>query len=369
MSADKPRILVTVLNWGLGHATRCIPLIRQLEQQGATVIAASDGVSLHLLRAEFPHLTVLELPSYRIRYETSNMVWNIARQLPRILYAVRAEHRMIRHWVRKYRAHGIISDNRYGCYHKNIKSVLITHQLHLRLPGKALQWAVNQLLHRILRRFDAIWVPDLPGTPNLSGVLSHPPPEHLQVHYIGPQSRMQTFKKDAEKEPTWQRHKTEYDAGVILSGPEPQRTILEQRLLEQAVMLDDYHFVFVQGKTGEGKEHYFLADHIEVVSYLTSNELNALLSVCKAVVCRSGYSSIMDLAALGLKAVLIPTPGQTEQEYLAEYFAEKNVFVRQRQEELDLEKALGALSGTTGLDPVCYQEEHLEKILHTWLFS
>lgn len=365
MSSHKPCILVAPLNWGLGHATRCIPLIRLLEEQGANVLLASDGVALHLLRAEFPHLTAVELPSYRIRYYTSNMVWNIARQLPRIFYAIRAEHRMVRHIADKYKVKGIISDNRYGCFHEHIKNVILTHQLHVQLPDKIPKWPVNNILHNLLAKFDRVWVPDLPDAPNLSGLLSHPPPAHLKVDYIAPQSRMQRLRADTQM--SWQKQKTEYDVGVILSGPEPQRTILEQRLLEQAMMMTDRHFIFVQGKTQERKEHYFMADHIEMVSFLTSRDLNLLLLSCAAVVCRSGYSSIMDLAVLGLKAVLIPTPGQTEQEYLARWFSERNIFATQNQDTLDLETGLKRLPHTNGLQPEQYTDHLLKNILQSWL--
>jgi len=153
---------------------------------------------------------------------------------------------------------------------------------------------------------------------------------------------------------------------VILSGPEPQRSILEQKLLEQAMALTDRHFTFVQGKT-QGMEHHFVAENVEVVSYLTSRHLNELLLSCQVVVCRSGYSSLMDLAALGNKAILIPTPGQTEQEYLADYFADQGVFVAQRQEEIDLEKGLEAIFSTTGFVQGQLEVIHFKAILEEWL--
>jgi len=374
-----PRILVAPLNWGLGHVTRCIPLIEALERRGVSVMLASDGVALHLLKAEFPHLPVVELPSWRIRYGTSNMVWNIALQLPRILYAIRAEHRMVRHLIRTHHIDGIISDNRYGCFNHQVKSVILTHQLRLRIGNRYIQWAANALLRVALRKFDIVWVPDVPGEPNLSGSLSHPTPEELLVRYIGPLSRMSTVGRtrplhsgleastaDHPLPVSTPGRKTKYDVAVILSGPEPQRSILEQKLLEQAMALTDRHFTFVQGKT-QGMEHHFVAENVEVVSYLTSRHLNELLLSCQVVVCRSGYSSLMDLAALGNKAILIPTPGQTEQEYLADYFADQGVFVAQRQEEIDLEKGLEAIFSTTGFVQGQLEVIHFKAILEEWL--
>lgn len=361
------RILVAPLNWGLGHATRCIPLIEALERRGDSVILASDGVALHLLKAEFPHLPVVELPSWRIRYETSNMVWNIAWQLPRILYAIRAEHRMVRYLVKTHHIDGIISDNRYGCFNHRVKSVILTHQLRLHIHQKPLQWITNALLRMALRKFDVVWVPDVAGEPNLSGSLSHPKPEELLVRYVGPLSRMK--KEPDTKNPKAgapRPRKTEYDVAVILSGPEPQRSMLEHKLLEQAMAFTAHRFIFVRGKT-QGMEHHFVTENIEVVSYLTSHALNELLCRSKVVVCRSGYSSLMDLVALGNKAILIPTPGQTEQEYLADYFAEKGIFVTQRQDEIDLEKGLESISASTGFVPEQFEHTDFQEVLGEWL--
>src|SRR5690349_19170069 len=133
-------VLVAPLNWGLGHVARCIPIIRTLEQMGIAVVLASDGVSLHLLKAEFPHLPAVKLPSYRIRYYSQNMVLNIARQMPRIVYAIRAEQWYTERIVQEHGIQGIISDNRYGCFSKKVPSVLLTHQLNLRMRLRALKW-------------------------------------------------------------------------------------------------------------------------------------------------------------------------------------------------------------------------------------
>lgn len=351
------RILVAPLNWGLGHATRCIPLIKTLQQQGAEVILGSDGAALQLLRAEFPDLPSFALPSYRIHYRTANMVRNIAPQLPKILYAIQAERKATARIVREHGIDGIISDNRYGCFSSRAKSVILSHQLKLRVPGpRALEWAVNTLLREALARFDEVWAPDYEGEQNLAGELAHTPdPIHRQVKFIGPLTRMRHYEREQE-----------YDVAVVLSGPEPQRTILEQRLMEQALALPQ-RFIFIQGKT-KSRKHHYAADNVEVVSYLTSHELNDVLLASDVIVCRSGYSSIMDLAVLGKKAIFIPTPGQTEQEYLADFFSVRNIFWVQTQEKINLETGLECVRVTSGLQadrlpPAGAYEEHLR----SWL--
>jgi uncharacterized protein (TIGR00661 family) len=329
-----PKIMIAPLNWGLGHAARCIPLIQALMKRDIPLVLASDGAALRLLQAEFPTLPSAELPSYGIRYASHNMVRNIAGQLPRIVWAVRTEQWATERLVHQYGIQGIISDNRYGCFSAKIPSIMLTHQLNLRVPQSFLQWSANQVLHKALRQFDAIWIPDAQGDANLSGELSHPAPKQIPpVTYIGPLSRMQP-----------QSLQKEYDAAIILSGPEPQRSRLEQILLEQAMVLPQ-KFIVVQGKTQQ-KTHQFMAENVEVVSYLTSEELNRVIAASQVVVCRSGYSSLMDLVALGKKALIIPTPGQSEQEYLATYLAHKRLFCTQTQDNIDLKAGLALLVDT-----------------------
>ncbi|MCK6690850.1 MAG: glycosyltransferase [Thermoanaerobaculia bacterium] len=337
------RILVAPLNWGLGHVTRCIPMIQELEQLGVEVVLGSDGVALHLLKAEFPHMQVLELPSYRIRYQSNNMVWNIGRQLPRIVWAVRSEQWVTERAVRALGINGILSDNRYGCFSRRANSVMLTHQLHLRVPGPALEWSANRVLRLALSKFDAVWVPDAAGEDCLSGELSHGPAVHPKTHFAGVLSRMRAYDREYE-----------YDVAVVLSGPEPQRSILEQRLMDQAISLPQ-KFIFVQGRT-QAKKHYYAADNVEVVSYLTSRDLNDVLLASKTLVCRSGYSSIMDLVALGKKAILIPTPGQTEQEYLI-----------QNLDAIDLLAGIMNVGRTSGIPAGEYRTDDFKGLLRKWV--
>jgi UDP:flavonoid glycosyltransferase YjiC (YdhE family) len=330
-----PRYLVAPLNWGLGHASRCIPIIKALQRRGHEVHLASDGAALQLLRAEFPELPIHQLPAWDIRYDTANMIWNIARQLPGLLYAIAAERRATTQLMHQYQFDTIISDNRYGCFHRKANSILLTHQLHLQLPA-ALKWPVQRLLKKAFSNFNALWVPDVDGRPNLAGALAHGTPMHAHTHYIGVLSRMQAGLRPVS---------IVYDMAIVLSGPEPQRTYFEQRLLEQVVALP-YRCIVVQGQTHH-KRHFFAAEHVEVVSYMTTVDLNQVLLSSKVVVCRSGYSSIMDLAVLGKQAILIPTPGQTEQEYLGNYFATEKVFLMQQQHKINIESALELVATTT----------------------
>lgn len=360
------KILIAPLNWGLGHATRCIPIIRTLEKLGASVYLASDGSALRLLKAEFPHLPAFTLPSYRIRYQTKSMVWNIAKQLPRIVLAIRTEQWATERLVREHGIQGIISDNRYGCFSRQTRNVMLTHQIHLKVPNAALQWGANRVLHFALDKFDDIWIPDEEAEPNLAGELSHPSLAGMKTYYVGLLSRFSHQNKAPNANLDGKELPKRLQIAVILSGPEPQRSYLEQLLLEQALALP-HKFVFVKGKT-EVKEHQFVAAHVEVVSYLTSSELNELIRESDLVVCRSGYSSLMDLAVYSdKKALLIPTPGQTEQEYLGHKLARQGAFVCQSQDKIDLESALRQIEATNGFNDKPFDTEVYQEILKNWV--
>lgn len=298
-----PTILVAPLNWGLGHATRCIPIIRSLQANGFAVVIGSDGSSLELLNQEFPKLQTVALPSYQISYakKRSQFKTHFLRRSPKLLKAIRMEHKVLDSLITTYDLCGIISDNRLGLYTSKVPTVFITHQLQV-LSGFTTQ--ITTYLHqRYAKRFDECWVPDYKEDINLSGVLGHPKKLPSNVRYIGPLSR---FKK-APLPKKW-------DVLVLLSGPEPQRTYLETKLLNE---LKKYNgkVLLVRGVVKE--EEARQCKNITIKNFLTSQELEQTINQSAIVISRSGYTTIMDLMTLEKKAFFIPTPGQTEQEYLA----------------------------------------------------
>ncbi|MEW5676829.1 glycosyltransferase [Flavobacterium enshiense] len=324
---SKKRILVAPLNWGLGHATRCIPIIEALENNDFEPVIASDGVALALLKKEFPHLTALELPSYKIEYAQNgeNFKWKLFKQIPNMFTAVRQERKVVDHWLKEHNIDCIISDNRLGVHSKKVPSVFITHQLNV-LTGNT-SWLTTKIHHHFIKKFNQCWVPDVQDKPNLSGKLGHMNKDCFNIKYIGPISRMK--KKDIEQL---------YDLMVILSGPEPQRTLLENKLKEE---LKNYegNVIFIRGVVEE-EQKINQRFNITCYNFMNSEELELAFNQSKMVLCRSGYTSIMDLAKLGKKAFFIPTPGQYEQEYLAKKLKKKGMVPSCKQDDFKIDQLL-----------------------------
>ncbi len=317
------KILIAPLNWGLGHATRCIPIINAVIKKGGTPILASDGEALQLLQQEFPQLKTIVLPSYRIQYTTNgNLKWHLIKQLPKIIKTMRAEHRLVQEIILKENIDGLISDNRFGVWSRKIPSVYITHQLTV-LSG--ITTFFTSFLHqKIIKKFDECWIPDTLSK-RLAGKLAMHKDLKIRTKYLGIISRL--------------HHQTaikKYDICVLLSGPEPQRTLLEKILLKE---LKTYkgNVCFIRGVVSETND-FKTELPFTFYQYLTTTALNKILNQSDLIIARSGYSTILDLASLGKKAFFIPTPKQTEQIYLAINLEQQKITPFCKQATFNLQK-------------------------------
>jgi predicted glycosyltransferase len=332
-----PKFLVCPLDWGLGHATRIIPLVHKLVELNCEVVLAVSGESGELLKEEFPGLSTVHLPSFTIRYSRRNsQVLSILIQIPRFLMYSFYEHRQLKEILQREKFHVVISDQRFGLWNKKAYSVFLTHQLHVKFPFKikTFEKLFNFFQHKILKRYDECWVPDTKNTLNLAGDLSEKTKMMQNLHYIGIQSRF----KSIEKTPTKQG---KIKLLALLSGPEPQRTVLENKIENQLKALDK-EAVIVRGSRRAKKK--MSTNNLTYYNYLKSDELEQLIRNSDFVICRSGYSTLMDLVTLQKRALLVPTPGQPEQEYLAEYLKARGHFYAVSQNKLNLFKDLDKAS-------------------------
>lgn len=317
------KILIAPLNWGLGHATRCAALIRRYMSDGHEVVIAGDGDSLVWLKREFPSLRTMTLAPLRLHYGRGNrQVLAMLSALPQLIRWAVMDHATLQDILAIEHFDLIISDNRFGFYpsqsyvrnHPASRCVYITHQVHIRLPRpwRWMESLVARMHARIINRYNELWIPDYEEQPSLAGELSHVMSTNLvcPVKYIGPLSR---FVPSDDLAPADSPYTL-----AVLSGLEPQRTLFEQQLLKR-FRLSGERLVLVQGLVG--KPNTILhKGNVTIHPWMTDVDLQSAMSHASRIIARSGYSTIMDLAVLGLmdRTELYPTPGQPEQEYLTQ---------------------------------------------------
>jgi uncharacterized protein (TIGR00661 family) len=325
----KKRILLSPLDWGLGHATRCIPIVKQLlENKNFEIIIGADKFTLAILKEEFPSLEIIKLRGYNVKYyKNISIPFSIFLQIPKIIAAILFEHFWLKKTISKHAIDLVISDNRYGLYCRTIPAIFITHQVFIVSPY--FEKIIESINHWFIKKYTQCWIPDFDDAVyNLSGKLSHGKNLPENCIYIDPQSR---FSESIISKNIL------YDIAIVVSGPENERTNFENYLLE-LLKNTILKIVFVRGLKNELK--VLKQGNITFFNYCSSTELFEILKASKIIIAKSGYSTVMDLQAMGKQAILFPTKGQSEQEYLAAYLLEKKFFYTCNKSEFNLEKAL-----------------------------
>ncbi|MGC9471009.1 MAG: glycosyltransferase [Bacteroidales bacterium] len=333
----EPLILVAPLDWGLGHATRTAALIMKLQQMHVQIVIAADGEARRYLRRVFPELHFLKLPFYRVRYFRHIPLWmGILVQLPVICGSIVREHFILRRAVKKLGVDIVISDNRFGCWNRNCYSIYLTHQVTVCLPRwmRILEYPLTRLHRHIISRYDQCWIPDFESEPNLSGKLSHRLPLPPHASFIGPLSALAGS--------PYTPAASEDIVLFVLSGPEPQRSVFEGQVFREiASFPQKKKIVVVRGSAHPMKKPVpGSGNNIQVFDLLPARDLKKIIEKAGLVICRAGYSSVMDLVILKKQGVLVPTPGQTEQEYLSRHLKETGAFFSMPQKHFSLERAL-----------------------------
>lgn len=358
-------ILITPLNWGLGHATRCIPIIETLLNQNINVLIGTDGAAAQLLKSEFPNLQHIKLSGFDIKLPSVNQSLPLimAKQLPKISAGIWHEHQQLQKIIAQHRINGVISDNRYGCYSKLCPSVFITHQLLVKMPAHLsfIEPPLYKLNKWFMQQYQAVWVPDFADpNNNLSGILSHPSGIFLpkSLHYIGTLSRFTPPKQQNQAVLL-------YDILVLLSGAEPQRSYFEKLILQQIANVKNKKIVLVRGIAATHNRQQ-INPNLLAIDHLTATELQQTMEQSEVVIARSGYSTLMDLATLGKAAIFVPTPQQTEQEYLADRLMQQKHYFSMPQNQFDLIKSLQIYKQYTPLK-IETNKLYLENIVKEWI--
>ncbi|MEA3447829.1 MAG: glycosyltransferase [Bacteroidota bacterium] len=311
--------LIAPLNWGLGHASRMIPVIRALQNSGYEVTVAACSPADEMVRQEFPGLRIVPIKSYNIRYSRHRMLMlKLFAQAPGLLWELLYERKWIKQYVETEKPDVIISDNRFGLFHSRVKSCYITHQVNVIMPHylKMFQPLIRYIHRQLIKKYDTCLIPDFSGTGGLSGQLAHSD-SHFNFHhqYLGSLSGfLELPPKPSDVVP---------DVLAVISGPEPQRSLFIHKL--RHVFSDDNRQIWLIA--GQPEITYDHTDkNVRVISHLKRAELKYLMQHVPVLITRSGYTTLMDLFEIKRKAILIPTPGQTEQEYLATYFQQSFEF-------------------------------------------
>lgn len=353
-------ILVCPLDWGLGHATRMVPIIELLNKSGANVIIGADNRPLAFLKQRFPAYRFIKFPGFVPKYPKSgSMGMMMVKSFPKMIASAKRSNQLLQEIVEEEKVDIVISDNRYELYSDKAYTIFITHQLNIQTPGLSflVKPLIQKTINRYIKKFDELWIPDFPEKPGLSGALSHLKKMPISnYHFIGPLSRFSLVEINETK--------NKIDLLLLLSGPEPQRTLLEQLLTEQALETN-LTTIIVQGKPELSKEK--IIDNVRLIPHLDDEQMAMLVTSTDFIICRPGYSTIMDLATLNKKAILIPTPGQTEQEYLAKRFMKERKFYSETQENFNLIRAIENQKKYSGVLPKDKQdllEVCLSNLLH-----
>lgn len=351
------KILIAPLEWGLGHATRCIPIIKELINQNCDVFIAAEGVTHSLLKHEFPELSFLPLVGYRIKYSRKKyfLPWKMLTQFPKIAFTIYKEHQWLKETVKKYKIDGIISDNRFGMFHSKIPSIYITHQLLIKTGNAFTEGIAQQIHYYFINKYTACWVPDFKEF-GLAGELSHPKKVPKNTKYIGALSRLE-----------WYANIIKYDLMISISGPEPQRTIFEQQILNE---LKTYSgkVLYIRGLPEKSEDLNHENSFVEIKNHLSANLFNEAMLQSEMIISRCGYTTIMDLIKLQKKAILIPTPGQTEQEYLANYLMANKIFFTSIQKDFVLETSLKQANAFPFANPE-YNMEQYKNVIQQFIVS
>jgi UDP:flavonoid glycosyltransferase YjiC (YdhE family) len=351
MHPEKLQVLISPLDWGLGHAARCIPVIRKLLAEGHKVTLAGKGRSVAMLQKEFPQLECLGLDGFSPSYSRSgNMILDLFLQLPAFIFSIVSEHYKLRKLIAGRSFDVIISDNRYGLWNKKIKSILITHQVMIKTPEwlRFAEYPVYRISRMMISRFDECWIPDTSVAPGLSGDLSHKYPLPANAKFIGLLSRFEHAENDKKSTLPY--------GGIVavISGPEPQRSVFEDIVISQLAGLNQPATI-LRGKP-ETEQVIERKGKLTLISHSNADETRSIIASSSVVICRSGYSSAMDLAVLKAKALFVPTPGQTEQLYLAELYKSTGKIFSHPQHKLNLKRDIERAKvyqgfGNTGVNP------------------
>ena len=367
------KVLVAPLDWGLGHATRCVPVVREFLRKGAEVEIAVVKANAAFFREVFPEVRQRIAPAYNIVYpkHAINMALWLVQKSSHLNAVIRFEHRFAEEMVARHGYDIIVSDNRFGFYSTKAHSVYMTHQRRIAFPAAfaALEGLGIRWHNSVMKHFDEVWVPDEERFQGYAGSLSHVSGCPVPLKFVGLLSRFADL--DAEKNADCGLENARARFGregqnvlAVVSGVEPARTQFETKLREILAQVPGNH-VMVLGKPQKGLNTW-TEGNIEFHNHLPTEEFARAVKNADWVISRGGYSTVMDMAFLGAQCIFVPTPGQYEQVALAKDLASSGYAVHVPAQELSLKSLEKAFLAKVAL-PVPPRENVLRETVEDLL--
>lgn len=354
MAKKNLTILFAPLDWGLGHVTRCIPLVQYFIANDFNVLMAVNQSQKKIIQNENIDVEFVELNGYNIKYSRNSFLTyvRILLQIPKLFKAIKNENKWLNNFCLNRKVDMIISDNRYGFYHQKIFSVFITHQLQIQTGNQLGNWILQKMNYKLIQNFNECWIPDFRNSKkNIAGKLSHPKifPK-IPIQFLGLLTRFNRENNQAN----------DGSILIILSGPEPQRTILEKKVLADIITIKT-NTILVRGVLQEN-EIEGSNELVTIINFCETHQLERLVLKAEYIICRSGYSSLMDYLFLKKKMLLIPTSGQTEQKYLAQFLLKKKWAICKKQKHFNLEESIKEMKHFT-FDIPDFENDNFKKVL------
>lgn len=329
------KVLISALDWGLGHASRCIPLIKELQKNNCDITIAATEKQIAFYKSELNNVHFEKINAYNVRYsKILPFSFILFLQLPKIFFAIYKEKKIIKKIINANTFDIIISDNRYGFRNKKVKSIFITHQLNIILPHSIQFFSriINKLNKKLIEKFDECWIPD-EEFDGISFELGHSNFPKIKTKYLGCLSRFKNIESVS--------FEGKYDIVALVSGPEPSRTEWE-KLLVSELEKTSYSVLVLTGNPHTDKV-FKVKNNLTIANHIETKELYHYLKSAKLVISRSGYSSLMDYKILKIKALIVPTKGQSEQEYLAVKCSENQIHYVLQQKDFKIDRVVAFL--------------------------
>ncbi|MEK6968538.1 MAG: glycosyltransferase [Nanoarchaeota archaeon] len=341
-----------ISNYGLGHATRMLPVIMKLIEQGEKVTIVAKGNSLLMLKNELGDASNYELMQYEVPLKFSDKGFSMFETLkagPSFISLISSQKKWLENFSAKEKIDRVIADGEIGYHLKNKKSFFVNNQLRL-LPGSLLGDGTELLTDVFSKGFEKVIVPD-DENGTLGGLLTSKTRfyDKKRLAYVGILSSIR--KKNVVRN---------VDYFISISGPGISKEVFTRQVMEQLHLLKG-KVVVALGRPD--LKEIASKGNAKIYPYLNRKQQESFLNKAKLVISRSGYTTMMELAEIDKKAFFIPTLNHPEQEYLAKFQKNSGRFHYSKQDSFNFKEDIDEAKQYPGFKNVPKTKKSVEKFL------